>query len=101
MKLKKGDQVKIIAGVGKGKAGKILAVFPAQGRIVVEGVNVKKKHVRPRRAGQKGELVQIPAPFMASRAAIVCPKCGKAARIGYRAVDGAKRRICKRCGSEL
>lgn len=101
MKIKKGDTVKIISGNDRSRTGKVLAVFPKEGRIAVEGVNVKKKHVRPRSASQKGELVQIPAPFPAGRAAIVCPKCGKAARAGHRLEAGRKARVCKKCGDEI
>ena len=99
MKLRKGDIIKIISGNDKGKQGKILAVFPRMGKLVVEGINIKKKHMRPRTQGKKGELVRIPAPFQASRAMLLCPKCGKAARILYRRSDsGSKSRICKKCG---
>ena len=101
MKIRKGDQVKIISGNDKGKQGKILSVFPDSGKIAVEGINMKKKHVRPRRQGQKGELVRIPAPFPAAHAMLVCGKCGKPARLG-RLVNpsGEKVRICKKCGAE-
>jgi len=101
MKIHKGDTVKIISGNDKGKQGKVIAVFPRGGKIVVEGVNIKKKHVRPRGAGKKGELVRVPAPLVASRAALVCPQCGKPVRIGYRLQDGKKGRACKKCGAEL
>lgn len=101
MKIRKGDTVKIVSGNDKGKQGKVLAVFPVPGKIMVEGANLKKKHVRPRRAGQKGEVVLIPAPFYASRARLVCPKCAKAVRIGYRLNEAVKVRVCKKCGEEL
>lgn len=102
MKLKKGDEVKIISGNDKGKRGKILAVFPRQGTIVVEGTNIKKKHVRPKQAGKKGELVRIPASFPSSRAMIICPKCAKAARLAYKVNEsGQKYRVCKECGGEI
>lgn len=101
MKLKKGDQIKIISGNDKGKKGKIIAVFPAEGKIVVEGLNMKKKHVRPKQQGKKGELVRLPVPFQASRAALVCTKCGKATRIGYSSGSAGKTRTCKKCGGEV
>jgi len=102
MRIRKGDTVKIISGNDKGKIGKVMKVFPKEGKIVVEGVNVKKKHVRPRKEGQKGELVRIPAPFPVARAMLVCPKCGKAARVGYKLNDlGQKTRVCKKCGGEM
>lgn len=102
MKLRKGDLIKIISGNDKGKQGKVSAVFPQTGKIVIEGVNIRKKHVKPRKQGQKGELVRIPAPFPASRAMLVCPKCGKATRVGSKINDsGQKARVCKRCGGEI
>ena len=102
MKIKKGDNVKIISGNDKGKLGKVLAVLPVENRIVVEGLNLKKKHVRARRQDQKGEMVRIPAAFMVSRVMIVCPKCGKAARIKHTFNDAHKKvRVCAACRSEL
>ncbi|MBI3631078.1 MAG: 50S ribosomal protein L24 [Candidatus Sungbacteria bacterium] len=101
MQIRKGDRVKIISGNDKGKQGKVLGVFPRPEKIVVEGVNVKKKHVRPRRQGERGELVRIPAPFAVSRAMIVCPSCGRAVRVGRRQDGGEKIRICKKCGETI
>ncbi|MBI2055797.1 MAG: 50S ribosomal protein L24 [Candidatus Sungbacteria bacterium] len=101
MKLKKGDQVKIISGNDKGKQGTILSILRDEEKIVIEGLNLKKKHMRPRQQGKKGEVILVPAAFTASRVMIVCKKCGKAARIGYRVNDsGAKIRVCKKCGQE-
>lgn len=101
MKVKKGDIIKLISGNDKGKQGKVLAVFPKEGLVVVEGVNMKKKHVRPKQQGKKGELVRIPAAFQASRAMLVCSKCGKPTRVGFRIIENKKYRICKRCGEAL
>lgn len=101
MKFKKGDTVKIISGNDKGKTGKILSVFPAEGKIVVENAQVRKKHVRARQQGKKGEMVHIPAPFPASRAMIVCSRCAKPTRIGLQIGGNAKMRMCKKCGSAL
>lgn len=101
MKIRKGDIVKIITGNERGKTGKVLAVFPEEGRVAVEGMNLKKKHVRPRSQGRKGEVVLIPAAFHAARAMIVCAKCGKAARVGKRFIERKKMRICKKCGGEM
>lgn len=98
MKIKKGDNVLITAGKDKGKTGKILKSLPKEGKILVEGVNLKKKHVRPRREGEKGQIVQLPAVINVSNVKIVCPKCGKAARIGYKIEKDQKSRVCKNCG---
>ena len=101
-KIKKGDSVKIISGNDQGKQGKVLAVFPQDRKIVVEGVNMKKKHVRPKQQGKKGELVRMPAPFPSSRAMLVCGKCGKPTRAGHKINDsGTKSRVCKKCGGEV
>ena len=101
MDLKKGRKVKIIAGNDKGKEGKSLEVFLEDGRIMVDGVNIKKKHARPRRQGQKGERIEKPAPFEASRAMIVCGSCGGATRIGIRLEGGKKVRECKKCKGNI
>jgi large subunit ribosomal protein L24 len=101
MKIRKGDTVKIISGNYKGKTGKVLVVFPKKERAAVEGVNLKKKHVRPRRQGQKGEVVLIPASLPLARMMLLCLKCGGATRIGYRIGEqGRKTRVCKKCGGE-
>src|SRR3989338_2277145 len=101
MKIHKGDTIKIISGNDKGKTGKVMKVYPPDGRIAVEGVNMKKKHVRSKKQGQKGELVRMPAPFFASRAMLVCGKCGKPTRAGYSIVENKKVRTCKKCGREM
>lgn len=101
MKLKKGDNVLITAGKDKGRTAKILKSLPKQGKILVEGINLKKKHVRPKRQGEKGQMIQLPAPLDISNVKIICPKCGKAARTGYKADKDRKFRICKKCGQEI
>ena len=99
MKIRKGDQVKIIAGNDRGAQGKVLRVFSRERMVMVEGVNVRKKHVRGRRQGQKGEVIQRPVPIPVSRVMYVCPKCGKPARVGFRIEGAVKIRSCKRCGA--
>ncbi|PJA86875.1 MAG: 50S ribosomal protein L24 [Candidatus Moranbacteria bacterium CG_4_9_14_3_um_filter_42_9] len=101
MKIKKGDQVKIIAGKDKGKTGKVLRVFAPEKKITVEGLNIAKKHTRPKREGEKGQRIEIPGKFDISNAALVCPKCGKPTRAGYKITDSGKLRICKKCQSEI
>jgi|SRR3990167_7068864 len=101
MKIHKNDVVKIISGNDKGRQGKVLVVFPAEGKIVVEGLNIKKKHVRPKQQGKKGELVRVPVPLLVSRAMLVCGKCGPV-RSAFKINDsGQKARVCKKCGGEL
>ncbi len=105
MKLKKGDQVKIISGKERGKSGAIISVFPEKSRITVEGINLYKKRVRPKQQGQKGETVLVARPFAASNAMIICSNCKKQTRVGFQvetsAVSGQKTRICKKCGAKI
>ena len=101
MKIRKGDIVKIISGNDKGKQGKVLSVFPHERKIVVEKLNMKKKHVRPRKQGQKGEMVRMPASFSASRVMLVCSKCSQPTRVGHKFNDSSQKlRGCKKCGGE-
>jgi len=101
MKIKKGDTVLIISGKDRGRKGKILEVFPKENRILVEGINLRKKHQRPRRTGEKGQIVELPAPIDIANVKLICPKCGKATRVGYKISGEKKYRICKKCGQEI
>ncbi|MFQ6049944.1 MAG: 50S ribosomal protein L24 [Candidatus Paceibacterales bacterium] len=101
MKIHKGDTVLIISGKYRGKKSKILRVFPKERRILVEGVNLVKKHQKPKRTGEKGQIVEMPSPIDVSNAKLICSKCGKATRAGYKMVEGKKYRICKKCGKEI
>jgi len=101
MKVKKGDTVLIIAGKDKGRTAKILKSLPKEVKILVEGINLKKKHVRPRRDGEKGQIIQLPAVIDVSNVKVVCPKCGKAVRVGYKTEKDIKKRICKKCNQEI
>ncbi len=102
MNIKKNDKVKILAGKDKGKIGKVLQVSPTQGRVSVEGLNLLIKHLRPNRQNEKGQRIEFPAFINLSNVALVCPKCGKATKVGYKIIkntDGKtkKYRICKKC----
>ncbi len=101
MKIRKGDTVKILSGKDRGKRGQVSKVFSERDRILVQGVNVKKKHRRARRQDRKGEIILLPAPIAASAAQVVCASCGKPTRIGYRIDAGKKVRVCKKCGKTL
>jgi len=101
MKIRKGDTVLIISGKDKRKTGKILKAFPKEGKILVEGVNLMKKHQRPRKAGEKGQIIQLPKPIDVSNTKLICPKCGKPTRISYKIVSKNKIRICKKCKLEI
>lgn len=98
MKVRKGDMVLVQVGKDRGKSGKVLAVFPREGRLIVEGRNIVKKHVRPRRAGEKGQRIEVPAPMPVARVMLLCPSCGKATRVGIqRPAGGSRQRQCKKC----
>ena len=97
MKVKKGDSVLIIAGKDKGRTGKIMKSLPKELKVLVEGINLKKKHVRPKKEGEKGQVVEIPAAMNVSNVKVICPKCGKATRVGYAMEKDVKNRICKKC----
>jgi large subunit ribosomal protein L24 len=100
MKIRKGDTVLIISGKDRGKTGKILRALPRENKIVVEGVNLRKKHKKPRRGGEKGQIIVLPAPISASNVKLICSKCAKATRVGYKITGDRKYRICKKCGEE-
>mgnify|MGYP001601637090 FL=1 len=99
MRIKKGDQVKILAGRDRGKTGTVLRVFPEQGKISIEGMNLHKKRAKPKAQGKKGETVLVPRPFPASRVAILCGSCKRGVRVGIRVEGGKKERVCKKCGA--
>ncbi|MEJ2698065.1 MAG: 50S ribosomal protein L24 [Desulfuromonadales bacterium] len=96
--VKKDDMVMIIAGKDKGKSGKVLKVFPAKGRVVVENLNVVKRHSRPTRTNAQGGIVEKEAPIDASNLQLLCGSCNKPIRTGIRFLeDGSKARYCKKC----
>lgn len=101
MKIKKGDTVVMRSGKDKNKQGKILRVDQKLGKIVVEGLNIRIKHQKPRRSGEKGSRVEIPSLVPASRVMLVCPKCGKPTRVGYAIQGETKARVCRKCNAEL
>jgi large subunit ribosomal protein L24 len=99
MELKKGDQVKIIAGKDRGKTGAVLHIVSSSGRLSVEGINLYKKRSKPKRAGEKGEVVSVPRSMNASNVMLICKNCKQTTRIGFR-VDGKEKvRYCKKCGN--
>ncbi len=101
MKLKKGDNVLVISGKDKGRTAKILKSLVKERKVLVEGMNLKKKHIKPKKEGEKGQVVPVQAPLDASNVKLICPKCGKATRIGYKIDGDRKFRICKKCKSEV
>ena len=99
--VKTGDTVEVISGKDKGKRGQVLAVSPEEGKVIVEGINIVKKHVKPRKAGDPSGIIETESPVYACKVQVVCPKCGKPTRVGYKVyADGKKDRVCKNkdCG---
>jgi len=102
MDFKKNDNVSIMTGKDKGKTAKITRVFPLAEKIIVEGVNMKKKHMKPKKSGEKGQIIQIASPIPSSNAMIVCQSCSKKTRIGKKVeTKGKNIRVCKKCGAGL
>jgi len=104
MKIKKGDTVLITVGKDITKKGKIIQVLPKKNRLIVEGINIVKKHVRARRSGEPGQRVEVPRSLDISNIKLICPKCKKPTRIGYKLVDKRREkkvRACKKCGEEI
>ena len=100
--VKTGDTVVVLSGKEKGKQGKVLQVSPKEGKVIIEGLNIATKHVKPRNAQQQGGIVDAEAAMYASKVMAVCPKCGKPTRVAHKFLeDGTKVRICKSCGEEF
>ena len=95
MKIKKNDTVVVLSGKDKGKQGKVLSTMPTVGKVLVEGVNMADCHIKPTRQGQEGGIIRKAIPLRASKVMVVCPKCGKPTRCGYKILeDGSKTRFC-------
>ena len=110
IRIKKGDNVRVIAGKDSGKTGTVQRVLPEQGRVVVEKVNMIKRHTKPRPAPRRsgsqqvipGGVIEREAPLQISNVQLVCPACGKPSRVGYRVNDdGNKVRVCRACGKDI
>ena len=100
--LKVNDQVEVIAGKDKGRVGKILKVLPGKNRVVVERINMIKRHTKPSEMNQQGQIVEREASLDASNLQLICPECTKTGRIGRKMLeDGSKVRFCKSCGESI
>lgn len=104
LRIKTGDTVRILRGKDRGKQAKVLAALPKEGRVLVEGMNMVFRHVRPKRAGEKGQRVQVAAPVNVANVQLMCPHCKKGTRVGLRREDdqpqharGRRLRVCKQC----
>ena len=101
MRIKKGDTVQVLSGNDKGKTGEVLEVIPKSEKIIVKGVNVRKKHIKPRKQGEEGGILSIECAIHSAKVNVVCPKCNKPTRVGYEIKKDEKIRVCKKCGSKL
>jgi large subunit ribosomal protein L24 len=101
LKIKKGDRVRVLTGKDRGKEGEVMRALPGEGKVIVEGVNVAKKHQKATRATMQGGIIDKDMPLPVSNVAIVCNRCGPT-RVGYRFdPDRTKVRVCKKCGGDL
>jgi large subunit ribosomal protein L24 len=102
LKIKKGDRVRVLTGKDRGKDGNVTRVLPAAGKVIVDGVNVAKKHQRATKATMQGGIIDKDMPLPVANVAVLCPSCGKPTRVGYKIDgDGTKVRVCKKCGGEM
>lgn len=101
MHVKKGDKVKVITGKDKGKEGIVLAAFPKKDRVIVEGVNIVKKHVKPNQLNTQGGIVSQEAPIHVSNVMLIDPKTGEPTRVGYKIENGKKVRVAKKSGAVI
>ncbi len=97
MRIKKGDKVEVLKGKDRGKSGKVLRVIPKESTLVVDGLNVRKKTIRPKKQGEKGQIVDLSWPMRIDNVMLVCSSCEKPTRIGNREDKGEKIRYCKKC----
>ena len=101
LKIKKNDTVKVLLGKDRAKTGNVTQVFPAEAKVVVEGINKKFKNLRPKREGEKRQRIEFFGPIDISNVILVCKKCGKNTRVSYKVSENKKYRICKKCGEIL
>ncbi len=101
MHIKTGDTVIVLSGDDKGVKGEVIAVSPEQGKVIVKGANIIHKHVKPRRQGEAGGIVDAEGAIYASKVALFCPKCGQGVRTHIEVVDGKKIRVCTKCGHKF
>ncbi len=101
MKLKKGDEVKVVRGKDKGKTGKVEKVFPKLNKIVIPNVNLFKRHLKARSQNQPSEIITLTKPLQVSNVKLVCPKCHLTTRVSYKLDNKSKIRICIKCRQEI
>ncbi len=101
MKIRKGDKVRVIYGKDKGREGVVEKVYKKARKVLIPGINIYKKHIKKSEQFPQGGVVEIPRPIDISKVMLICPKCGKPTRVGYKISGGQKFRICKKCQSRI
>ena len=101
MKIKKGDTVQVLSGNDKGKTGEVLEIIPKTSRVIVKGVNIRKKHIKPKKQGEEGGIIPVECSIHSSKVNVVCPKCNKATKIKIENDGKEKVRVCKKCGAKI
>lgn len=101
MKIKKGDQVMVLSGKDRGKTGTVSRVLVKGGKLIVAGLNIYKKHLKPSRKTPQGGIIDFNLPMDISNVALICPSCGKKTRVGHAVQAGRKVRICKKCHKSI
>lgn len=101
MKIKKGDKVLVITGKDRGKEGVAERIFPRSRRVLLAGINIVKKHRKPRSTRDQGGIIEMAKPIDVSNVILICPKCSLRTRVGYQVTKAGRVRICKKCGQEL
>lgn len=101
MKIRKGDEVKVVSGKDKGKVGKVEKALEKDSKVLVTGVNLYKKHVKSRTQKQQSDIVTISKPLPLANVILICPNCRKETRVGYKTISGEKFRVCKKCKKKI
>lgn len=101
MKIKTGDKVIVLSGKSRGHQGKVTHAFPSSQRVIVEGANLGKRRIRPRKQGEKGQTLERAMPLHVSNVAVHCAGCGRGVRVAYKLEAGKKIRVCRSCGQNL
>jgi len=101
MKIRKGDTILVRKGNDRGRTGKVMKVFVEKNGVLVEGIKIQKKHRRPKKEGEKGQVVEKPGLISISNVQIICPKCSKPAKIGIKIENKNKKRVCKKCNESF
>ena len=101
MKIKKGDKVQVLSGNDKGKTGEVLETIPKLQKVIVKGINIRKKHVKPKKQGEEGGITPVECSISSSKVSVICPKCNKPTKIGIVKEGKEKIRVCKKCGAKI